>query len=262
MNQPLTDLGTKFAFVFAHPDDDVLISGAMKILIDKGCEVHGIWMTSGDFFGNGEQRERELSAAMKPLSIAKENVHLMRFPDLGLTRRLSEAARAVSELLVKIKPDAVLANAFEGGHPDHDSVNFLMYESTHRAAISPQLFEFPLYNGSGPFLHWRWKINGFPNRESPTLYNRLEDRIIDCKHRMMKAYAATQWMYMIPARLVQSREVLLKQGEPYRKCPADRDHTVRPHPGRLGYERWFNAFMKTRFEDFQAAVFEARTWVL
>jgi LmbE family N-acetylglucosaminyl deacetylase len=248
----------KYLFLFAHPDDDVFIAGTMKLLLDSGAEIHCVWATSGDYFGLEKKREEQLSDAMKILGVPDDHLHLLRFPDLGLVAKMDEAADAVASVLSEIKPDVIFATAFEGGHPDHDSVNFLAYESSARSGISPRLFEFPLYNGSGPFYYWWWRINRFPDGASPVRLTPLTDEAVICKHRAMKVYAATEWLYMIPARLASPSAVLKTRGELFRPCPADRDHTVRPHPGRLNYERLFNFFMKTRFEDFKQAVLRAR----
>jgi LmbE family N-acetylglucosaminyl deacetylase len=248
----------KYLFLFGHPDDDVFISGTMKILLDSGAEIHCAWATSGDYFGLGKIREKQLADAMKVLGIPGEHIHLLRFPDLGLVSRLDEAADAFASLLGEVKPDVIFATAFEGGHPDHDCANFMAYESSARAGISPLMFEFPLYNGSGPFHYWWWRINGFPNGGPPVLHNPLTDEAILCKHRAMKVYAVTEWLYMIPARLASPSAALRTRGEPFRACPADRDHAIRPHPGKLNYERWFNFFMRIGFEDYRQAVLRAR----
>jgi LmbE family N-acetylglucosaminyl deacetylase len=248
----------KYLFLFAHPDDDVFVAGTMKLLLDRGAEIHCVWATSGDYFGLEKKREKQLAAAMDIVGVPPENLHLMRFPDLGLIAGMNDVADALASLLSDVRPDVIFANAFEGGHPDHDSVNFLACEGSARAAISPRLYEFPLYNGAGPFYYWWWKINSFPDSGLPALNAPLTDEAILCKHRAMKVYAATEWLYMVPARLASPGTTLKTQGEVFRACPSDRDHTIRPHPGRLGYERWFNFFMKTGFEDFKQAVLQAR----
>ncbi len=247
----------KYVFLFAHPDDEVFISGTMKTLLDIGADIHGIWLTSGDFFGGGENREKEHANAMQALGLDKSRFHLMRFPDLGLVAKLNEAADALASLLQEIQPEIVFVNAFEGGHPDHDCVNFLAYESSARAQISPKRFEFPLYNSAGSFHTWWWKINAFPSNDPPTLFNPLNKSAVLCKHKMMRSYP-TQWMYMGPARLASPQWKLLAIGERYRVCPPDRDHSQRPHRGLLGYERWFNFFMKIKFKDYKGAVENAR----
>lgn len=247
----------KYLFLFAHPDDDVFIGGTLKLLLDQGAEVDAAWLTSGDYFGLGSRRERELSNAMAALGLDERRVHRLRFPDLGLLSRLDEAAEEVADLMDQLQPSIVVADAFEGGHPDHDCVNFLAFEGSFRAGIRAEIIEFPLYNGAGHWYHWRWRINSFPPGGPPVLYSRLNDAALTCKHKMIRSYPS-QWMYMGPARLASSRSRLTPLGEPYRICPADRDHTVPPHAGELSYERWFNSFMKTTFSQFRNEVVRVR----
>ncbi len=248
----------KYVFLFAHPDDDVFIAGTMKQLLDAGSELHGIWATSGDFFGQGKRREAELAAAVKVLGLSRPNTHLLRFPDLGLVAKLDEVTNSVAKLIGRIRPDFIFANAFEGGHPDHDSVNFIAYEASYRAGVKAKLFEFPLYNGSGPLQHWWWRINQFPDNNPPACHNPLNEAAIECKYQMMKIYSSSQWLYMIPARLASPFPKLKEVGELFRECPSNRDHTLPPHNGILNYERWFNFFMKISFNDFRAAVAQTR----
>jgi LmbE family N-acetylglucosaminyl deacetylase len=244
-------------FLFAHPDDECAIAGTMRQVLTKGAKLHAIWATSGGRFGLAERRESELAQALTILGLPQSRAHLLRLPDLGLMDVLGDASDRVAQIMKEVQPAAVFANAFEGGHPDHDAVNFLAYEARARAGIQPQLFEFPLYNGSGPLRRWRWHINRFPQGNSSALYNLLDDDDIECKYRIMRTYSS-QWMFMIPARLALTRSRLKRFGEPYRPYPDDRDHSVRPHPGTLNYERWFNSFMKTGFDYFRRAVISAR----
>ncbi len=248
----------KVLFVFAHPDDESFICGAMRIALDAGSEVNGAWVTSGDFFGGGKRREAALWEAMAILGLDQSRVHLLRVPDLGIVSEMPRAAELTAKLLDELKPNKIFVDAFEGGHPDHDAVNFLAYEASTRAGINPEIYEFPLYNGSGSFLHWKWRINRFPPGGPPVLFVPLTEDAIQRKHRLMLHAYLSQWLYMVPARMASPRSLLLRQGEPYRLCPPDRDHTVRPHPGKLNYERWFNFFMRIRFGDFTAAVERTR----
>lgn len=247
----------RYLFLFAHPDDEVVISGTMKLLVQAGAEVHAAWTTSGDKFVRREIRESELQRSMDILGLDESRFSLLRYPDLGMVAMLEEAAESATSLLSDIKPDIIFSNAYEGGHPDHDAVNFLAYESSARLGVAPDLFEFPLYNGTGTFLHWKWRINHFPTGGPAVLHNPLSDDAMRCKYKMMQAYS-TQRLYMVPARLVSPRARLAREGEPYRPCPTDRDHTAPPHPGQLNYERWFNSFMKISFSDYRAAVIRAR----
>lgn len=245
---------SRFVFLFAHPDDDAFTAGLMRILLEREVRPDCLWATSGGYLGGDRVRETELARAMNILGMPQSSVHLLKFPDLGLTAMMNQAAETLAEYFRQLRPEVVVVNAFEGGHPDHDSVNFLAYEASHRAGLRPVIIEFPLYNGAGPARHWWWKINGFPEGE-PSFSIPLPDRIIDMKYKIMQTYSS-QWMYMTPARLASPREKLKSIGEPYRRCPENRDHTLPPHPGGLNYERWFNFFMRIGFSDFRNAVTE------
>jgi len=258
MTDVLTDAESKtFAFVFGHPDDEVLICGTMMLLMERGADVHGVWVTSSDYRGKGHHREKELAHAMKVLRMSEERTHLLRVPDLGIHREMDRAADLVAAVFQRIRPHSVIVDAFEGGHPDHDGVNFLAYEALRRTGMTAQLYEFPLYNGTGPFHAWKWRINDFPPDGLPVLHTPLPRDVIIRKYRTMQSYP-TQWMYMAPARLASPKWRMRKVGEPYRLCPPDRDHSVRPHAPPLNYERWFCRWMKISFEDFAAAVTAAR----
>jgi LmbE family N-acetylglucosaminyl deacetylase len=155
-----------------------------------------------------------------------------------------------------VKPDNIYVTAFEGGHPDHDCANFVVFEARRRTGIAFNILEFPLYNGAGSALTWRWKINDFPNEDGMELKLPLTSREIAIRYRVMRTYSS-QFLYMIPARLASSTVRMLKQGEPQRLCNNSRDHTVKPHPGKLNYERWFNMFMRIKFDDYRQAVEKA-----
>ncbi len=222
-------------------------------MLVRGDEVFAVWATSGGLMGGRAKRESELANAMRVLELPESRMKLLRFPDLGLLSNMNAVADRLAALMQEIVPETVFVTAFEGGHPDHDSLNAIAYEARRRSGLSPDLFEFPLYNGSGPGLHWRWRINSFPSDGIEPRFTMLDEDAITVKHKMMRVYGS-QWLYMGPARLASSRARLKTRGEPYRPCPADRDHSIPPHPGRLNYERWFNAFMRIRFEDFREAV--------
>ncbi|MFH1117195.1 MAG: PIG-L deacetylase family protein [Pseudomonadota bacterium] len=247
----------RYLFLFAHPDDDVMICGTMKMLIDAGAEVHGAWLGSGDWLGQGPTRRAERSKAAKIMGLKRSRTHVLGIADMHFLGNLEQAARKTAALFSRIKPDIVFVPAYEGGHPDHDAVNFLAYEASRRTGLRPKLFEFPLYNATGPAYHWWWRVNDFPPGGPAVFSTPLNGAAVDAKFEIIRTYSS-QWMLMIPARLAFSRSELLEVGELYRPCPADRDHTVRPHEDMLSYERWFNFFLGADFEDFRKAVLKTR----
>lgn len=253
-NKPVTEKkNSSCLFVFAHPDDDSFICGTMSHMIANGVDVHCVWLTSGGYMGGALKREKELLAAAEILGLKGSSITLLRLPDLGLINNLKQAVELLAPICEAVKPEKVYVTAFEGGHPDHDCANFLVYETRKSTGMIYDIFEFPLYNGSGSLLTWRWKINSFPNDDGTLVELPLTSNEISIKHRIMQTYSS-QWMYMVPARLATSEKKMLKTGEPQRLCASQRDHTVRPHWGQLNYERWFNMFMRINFSDFRKAV--------
>ena len=243
----------KCLFVFAHPDDDSFISGTIARLLSDGVEVHCVWLTSGGYMGGSVKREKELFAAAEILGLKRSRINLLRLPDLGLIHNLKRAVELLAGICRAVNPQIVYVTAFEGGHPDHDCANFVVYESRKITGLNFDIMEYPLYNGSGSLLTWRWRINAFPNEDGSITRLPLTSQEVALKHRIMQTYSS-QWMYMIPARLASSEKKMLKSGEPQRLCPEQRDHTIKPHSGKMNYERWFNAFMRIRFSDFRDAV--------
>lgn len=227
-----------YCFVFAHPDDDVFAAGVMFRLLEKGARVHAIWVTSGDARGASEVREQELSQAMALLALPQEHRHLMRLPNRGLLPILPQAVNALHALLADIQPDIVVATAYEGGHIDHDTVNFMLSAAMKHMPPTLEAWEFPLYTKTGPWFLLHWRIADFiPGGPSPTFLP-LSKEALAVKFSMMRAYKS-QRQDMLPFRMLMSSQKLQQVGEPYREIPRDREYIVPPHPGRLNYERRF-----------------------
>jgi LmbE family N-acetylglucosaminyl deacetylase len=244
-------------FIFAHPDDDVFISSAMRRAIESGEPMHAAWLTSGDARGRGEVRERELAQAMALLGLPASRLHLLRFPNRGLLPVLGEVVAAMAALLDRLDAGAVFTTAYEGGHIDHDVLNFAVAEADKRSGQGRVLYEFPLYNRTGAFYTLNWRINDFPPSGEPAMRTDMTPELVRLKHSMMRAYTS-QKQDMTLFRLCLTQRRLLRLGEPYRIFSSQRDYASRPHPGALNYERDRHA----RFEEFCEAVRQAQAVTL
>ncbi len=222
-------------------------------MMTDGVDVHCVWLTSGGYMGGSLKREKELFAAAEILGLKRSAIRLLRLPDLGLIRNLKVAVDLLVRICEALNPQTVYVTAFEGGHPDHDCANFLVFETRRITGMIFDIVEFPLYNGSGSLITWHWRINSFPNDDGLMRELPLTSCEVSVKHRIMQTYSS-QWMYMFPARLASAEKKMIKSGEPQRLCPDLRDHTLKPHSGKLNYERWFNMFMRINFSDFREAV--------
>ncbi len=226
-------------FLFAHPDDDVLIAGTVWSLVERGDRVDLAWVTDSSSLGGLLRRQSESRGAANAMGVEQSRVHFRNFPSLAMVPRLAEDFVAMRELIEAVNPDYLMTVAFEAGHTDHDCVNFLAM----RAAGGRPLFEYPLYNaGNGAF-----QVNRFAGGTCD--WQALTPEGLARKRVAMGLYAS-QWPYMLVARLCTGRRAC----EPYRLCPPDRDYRRPPHSGTLNIDRIFNRFMGSSFADFARAV--------
>lgn len=132
-----------FAFVHAHPDDEVLLTGAtMARLAAAGHRVVLITATNGErglaatggADNLGALRANELTRAARALGCAE--VHPLGYPDSGLDPRnatvdafcrqpVEEVAARMAQILTTIQADVVCGYDRAGGygHPDHIQVH-------------------------------------------------------------------------------------------------------------------------------------------
>lgn len=253
---PLSTFGKRPLFVFAHPDDECFASIALGKLLRKKRDVHCVWATSGQARGGMDVREKELHASLNLLGASQEKAVLLRLPNRGLLPLLDSGAAKLGEIIAQHKADTVVVPAYEGGHIDHDAVNFMAWHAlTHHLDRTPQpkLLEFPLYNRTGNLFTLFWRINDFPKDTDSGFRISPDAEDIRTKHAMMAAYKS-QKRDMIPFRRALSASRLRLKGEPYRPFPTDRDYLKPPHPGRLNYEGLLLSPRLADFSDFAAAV--------
>jgi LmbE family N-acetylglucosaminyl deacetylase len=129
-----TDLGSILA-VFAHPDDEAYIAGAlMAIAADAGRRVVCVTATRGELgFPDDDPRpieerkairEAELEACLEVLGVGEH--HWLDYPDSGCaTVPVDEPVGRLREVLQEVLPDTVLTFGPDGGtyHDDHVAVS-------------------------------------------------------------------------------------------------------------------------------------------
>ena len=127
--------------VFAHPDDEVFCAGGtMAGAAEAGAEVMIVSATRGEL-GQirdpaaatrrtlGAVRERELRAAAAELGVRR--VQLLGYPDGTLPKHRSSLGAAITSIVRRFDPDAVITFGADGGygHPDHVAVSELTSEA-------------------------------------------------------------------------------------------------------------------------------------
>jgi LmbE family N-acetylglucosaminyl deacetylase len=146
-----------------------------------------------------------------------------KIPDQELFRHLDEAAASLKATIERASPNALLTCAYEGGHPDHDSCNFLVSQIATKAGIPT--WEMPLYHRLRGKEEWQVFLAQDGSEVS------LEPNFSEIKRKqqMIAAYS--------------SQSDTLKQFtsplERFRPLTAGRyDYFHPPHEGQLNYEAW------------------------
>lgn len=177
-------------FVFAHQDDEILISGKIMTELAAGSAVHLVWCNDGSggtglyaskeamakdyapYLRPGENietlpidrikeilcivREKEARASMASIGVPESNMKFLKHP-ADWMKNPDNIIPLVEELKAyfsEIKPDEVYCDAWEAAHISHDITNFTAVHAA-RALPSPQpaVFEFPQYPLLSSYKH-------------------------------------------------------------------------------------------------------------
>lgn len=232
----LNQLLRRTLVLVAHPDDESVSCGALLQRIASPLVVFCTDATpeSPYFWGAYDSREAyqnlRRTEAMKALRTAGVNdfeffaaTSDSLFRDQYLYRVLPEAIKALDRLVLRFRPDAILAPAYEGGHPDHDCCSFLASRLGRKYGIP--VWEMPLYHRSASdFI----VCQSFIDAHGTEIELHPTSAEMKTKKQMINAYQsqASVWKFVRPGMI-----------ESFRPQP-EYDYTLAPHPGLLNYEAW------------------------
>ena len=220
----------------AHPDDE---SAGCGVLLQRMRNPVVVFATDGaprdDYFWRrygsrqayADTRRGEAQAALAILGI-REFEFLAHpktdepFIDQELYLSIPHALAALEGALARHGPEALLTLAYEGGHPDHDTCNFLAAQAASRHRLP--VFEMPLYHRSadGVSVHQEFLL---PDNSEFAIEPTFEE--LECKHRMLAAYPSQRL----------TLDFFTSNLERFRPLAAY-DYSRPPHPGTLNYEAW------------------------
>ena len=239
-------LGTSL-LVLAHPDDECVTYGA---LLQRMADPIVRYMTDGaprDPYFWGRYGSREAYAALRQQearrALARIGVQRVEFVSDGYHGRKSPGGGAASDILVdqelfrnlpaawreladaieRLRPQALLTLAYEGGHPDHDSCNLLVSLAGKRFGLPA--WEAPVYNRACEA--GRLEPQRFVTENGTEIDIRPTALEVEHKRAMWSEYAS-QGDFL---------EFFLPEKECVRPLSAY-DYSVPPHPGQLNYEHW------------------------
>jgi LmbE family N-acetylglucosaminyl deacetylase len=151
--------GSRLLFIAPHPDDEALAASViLQRAVRAGAAVRVVYATDGD--DNpwpqrlrekkwrldaadrerwGELRREEGLAALRILGVAENEAQFLGLPDQGLTdfllRGASEIVSRLVGIILKWRPNEVLAPAVFDTHPDHSALGVLVRMALAEAAM-------------------------------------------------------------------------------------------------------------------------------
>lgn len=220
-----------------HPDDEISICAWIKLLAGQHNVVHVSWTHST------AARESESRSVMVHLGVPPENLHFFNLPDKHVCDHLTHGICFFKELVELVKPDRIVTGAFEQGHVDHDSTNYLV-----NRCFSGPILEVPLYHTYHTSLQ---KLNRFsnPGGQEVRVLNEDERRLkIEMAQkyptqsiwRVLVAYELWQRLQLRPARLWQDERMRLQTHKTF-KIPNHPPHISRKVAGTPSWQRWQKA---------------------
>jgi LmbE family N-acetylglucosaminyl deacetylase len=220
----------------AHPHDEFGIAATLHAHTTAGDEVFASWYAPDDRPEIRERRQAETRRAMGLVGVPEENLEFADLEPAALTEQLPELVQAVRDTIERVDPDLVYVPAFEGGHPDHDAVDFAAWEAATSVGI--ETLEFPLYRASERRRFFARvpmfaRLSGAPDPQRRT--RRLQLREVDFKRKLWSVYRSQRPLFDVLLRVSGDEERYFST-EPTRPLPL-RDYTKPPHERPLLYER-------------------------
>jgi LmbE family N-acetylglucosaminyl deacetylase len=223
--------------VAAHPDDETVGCGIwmqrrgprrlILLHITDGSPLDGVDARKAGFPSReayAAARREELHAALDLLGVKREQCVCLPFPDQGAYLRLPELVAQIRLLVEAIRPGVVLAPAYEGGHPDHDSAALAVYLVRRQARCGFRHREYRLYHS-----------------EPEGGMNTLEFLPCNCATEILHPSLAERELKARMLSCFRTQRRILSQfdsvDERFRDAPAY-NFRQPPHPGPLLYERW------------------------
>jgi N-acetylglucosamine malate deacetylase 2 len=218
----------------AHPDDELVICGALMQKMEHATVVfatdgaprnEAFWRQYGSRQAYADVRREEAGRALHlarahPVFLAD---HVAGgIVDQELFRNLAAALAAIEKIVAQVKPESILAPAYEGGHPDHDAACFIASVAGRRRGLP--VWESPLYHrrADGSSV-----VQTFPEMCGREVEVRHEGQVLETKLKMFHIYRSQGSVL----------EAFRPEVEAFRPI-CDYDFTRPPLPWKLNYEHW------------------------
>jgi hypothetical protein len=250
----------KSVFFLAHYDDEFGIFEDIRIHIAQKIPLHIVYVTSSSLNGvSNKIRENESLFVLKKLGVKRNQISFigkeLSIPDLALKDHLMIAFVRCKSLVEKLRDvTTIYSHAYEGGHPDHDVLNFLCSKIILTSKTRIDGVQFPLYCGPGLigplfYLFKPLKNNGKIKKKSIKAVNiRLFIKLILVYKSQFKTF-----FWLFPFYLIH---MIFKRNAITQKINPNKAYN-RPHKGKLLYERR----KMNKFEHLKLKMGEFESWL-
>jgi len=221
--------------IVAHPDDEAVTCAALMQRMREPCVLFCtdgapldpyFWSRHGSREAYSLLRQKEARLALSLVGVTKVEFLKARsvehIIDQQLFQRLPEAIEAAFQVVIRVRPQALLTLAYEGGHPDHDSCNFITSVIARQRSLAA--WEMPVHK---LFHKEDGKFQTFmPAPQSAISLHPTAEEIAR-KRLALEAYSS-QGNFLVRFDSVD---------ESFRPLP-EYDYARPPHEGVLNYEAW------------------------
>lgn len=250
----------KSVFFLAHYDDEFGIYEDIRIHTKMKIPFHIVYLTNSNLSKtNNRIRENESLSVLKKLGVNRCQISFvgkeLSIPDLALKDHLINAYIRCKLLIKKLgNVGKIYTHAYEGGHPDHDALNFLCSKLILTYKNNINGWQFPLYCGPGLigplfYLFKPLKRNGKVKKKKIKIINiRLYLKLIFIYKSQFKTFLGLYPYYF--AYMIFMKSSIIQKLNPKKKY-------LKPHKGKLLYERR----KMCKFENFQLKINEFEIWL-
>ena len=148
-------------YFFAHQDDECGILNEIIENVQNEELVYCVYLTTGvECERSSNVRNNESKKVLQSIGVKKENIlfvgDILSINDNDLILNLNKAKTWILDWISNKEVNSVFVPCWEGGHPDHDSLNAIVANVFYQKKEIHKIKQFPLYNGQNcikPFFN-------------------------------------------------------------------------------------------------------------
>ncbi len=147
---PIRARGENILIIAPHQDDGVAMAGGFAIqTLGRGGRVSVLFVTEVEGT-KGELRKREAIRAWQSIGVPQKDIHFMGYNNPSGLLNTIEIRACIQKMVIwlaGIRPKLIFIPSYEGGHFQHDVVNYIVSKAFEKTGLKgTNIFEASLYN--------------------------------------------------------------------------------------------------------------------